>query len=144
MVFHAAHLFPGLRFGLDEERFHAPGGLGDFVALFGSDFGRHFSTSVDAGACFVYATAAGYGRVTQWQSWANGMPTLEHGTHVDGFQNALRRIDWKPAFAAVHVVMRHPRFSAPTRDKLCVEEVRDAVQKALIPPLLAAQEAQKN
>jgi hypothetical protein len=97
----------------------------------------HFNASVDAGLCFVHAAAAGVALKTQWQSWVNGQPTSRHGTHVAGFRSALRTAGWEPEFAAVHVVMREPRFAAPTRDTLCVEEVRPVLRRTLLPLLRA-------
>jgi DNA gyrase subunit B len=139
-VFHAVHLFPGVLIQFNKERFHAPGGLGDLAMLFASRPGPCFGVSVDAGLCFVHAAAAGFSKKAQWQSWVNGAPTPEHGTHADGFRSALRSVGWEPDFAAVHVVMREPRYAGPVKGKLSVEEVHPPLRRALLPLLRSFQQ----
>jgi DNA gyrase subunit B len=137
MIFHAVHLFPGVQIKFNKECFHAPGGLGDLATLFAPHGGLVFSASVEAGVCSVHAAAAGYGKSTQWQSWVNGGPTPDHGSHVDGFRSALRSVRWVPDFAAVHVVMKEPRYAGPIRGGLYTPEAQAAVRQALLPLLRA-------
>jgi len=52
------------------------------------------------------------------QSWVNGQPTADGGTHQDALTRALQKADWNPKVSLVHVVMLKPEFAGPTKNKL--------------------------
>lgn len=52
------------------------------------------------------------------QSWVNGSPTADGGTHQDALMSALQKANWKPKVSLVHVVMLQPEFAGPTKNKL--------------------------
>ena len=136
----AVHFFPGLRIHFENERFHAPGGIGDFTALLWNGSGPSFSASVTTGEYVIHASARGAADQTQWMSWVNGVVTVGHGTHVAGFKDALRKAGWVPGCAGIHVIMLQPRYAGPTKDKLCNDAVQSAVSEALLPLIVAALE----
>ena len=134
-LFETAHLIPGIRIGLDQERFHAPGGLADFIAFLPARTTSHstlndrsFHFRAEAGGILIEAAAKGTAKTCEWVTWCNGSPTPKHGSHRDGFRDALRRERWIPATAMLHIVMKNPRFAAPTRDKLVADHVRGIVR----------------
>jgi len=149
-MFDAAHLHPGIVIELQNERYCAPGGLGDLVS---------FNSFVPAADCFVLNTmhdevaihaAASSStlrsvaifndsdEVTQWTTWANGTRTIygkTSGTHQDAFAEALESVGWRPRIAMIHVVMHQPKFAGPTKTLLDVPEKKAAMVEALIPAL---------
>lgn len=142
VLFDAAHLFPGLRLRLNEETFHAPGGLEDLARFEaarvegrgwreGSD--RFFGHTHD-GAELSFTTAC-YGTVSNVSevnvsSWVNGRRSPGHGTHVDGALDALKEIKWFPAALMLSVVMKEPEYAGPTKDRLRAERARPLVRDA--------------
>lgn len=137
-LFDTAHLFPGVILGLQEETFHAPRGLTDLAEFFsakeepfsGPDQ-RTLNVDIEVDDIHVNAAACGTADTCHWLSWCNGIATSLHGTHVAGFQDALRYEKWTPAAAMIHVVMKQPQFSAPTRASLTNEHVRKVVHQAI-------------
>jgi len=144
-MFDAAHLHPGIVIELQNERFHAPGGLGDLV---------RFNSFSPTSGCFVLNTvhdeiaihAAASGKQpkrfdefaqaneTQWTTWANGVQTAyskTSGTHQDAFDEALKSVGWQPRIAMIHVVMHEPKYAGPTKTKLDVPEKKQAMIDAL-------------
>ena len=73
---------------------------------------------------------------TEWLCFANGARSFEEGTHREAFQHALvRRVGWRPAIAAVSVIMTSPQFVGPTRSKLDVPQMKTAFVDAISPDL---------
>jgi len=136
-LFEVAHLFPGLTVGCREELFHAPGGLLDYAQFMtAAREGRIFSQpavhlNVEMDDIQIVVAAFGTAKVCQWHSWCNGLRTEQHGTHVAGFQDVLKAVEWKPATAMIHVRFNHPQFNAPTRSKLANKNVRTSVRRAI-------------
>lgn len=140
-LFDVAHLFPGMKVQLGDETFHAPGGLADYVQFLASqnEDPCHASTPSrllhvrhESDELTVEAAAVGSSAKCQWLSWCNGTGTRLHGTHVDGFRDALRRKDWTPAVAMISVIMKQPRFSAPMRSKVVNAELRGQVRRVVL------------
>ena len=148
-MFDAAHLHPGIVIELQNERFHAPGGLGDLVS---------FNSFSPLASCFVlntvhaeiaiHAAASGDQRKsfgsshqsdeTNWTTWANGVRTIygkTSGTHQDAFAEALEFVGWQPRTAMIHVVMHEPKYAGPTKTQLDVPEKKQAMLDALTPAL---------
>lgn len=149
-LFDAAHLHPGIVIELQNERFCAPGGLGDFVRF------SSFSTVTD---CFSFNevhdevaihAAASTGTIsvmgsvrsaddsTRWVTWANGVRTIfanTSGTHEDAFAEALESVGWQPRIAMIHVVMREPMYAGPTKAQLDVPDKKQSMIDALQPAL---------
>lgn len=145
-LFDCALLFPGLVLHFHRETFHAPGGLADYVAFLAARpwrrlplYGPVRSFHLRAEADGVRIEAAAYGTEErgecEWMSWCNGSLTGMHGTHVDGFRDALRGGKWTPAAAAINVIMTHPHFAGPSRDKLNNPYVRKLVRDAVLAKL---------
>jgi DNA gyrase subunit B len=138
-LFETAHLVPGLRLSLGRETFFSDRGLVDLAEFFlphtsASRFSspecRHLHLEMEE--AIIDAAAVGTAAKCEWHSWCNGSPTIDHGTHVDGFKEALRKLKWKPAVAMIHVIMKEPRFSAPTQDHLRAVNITKIVRKALL------------
>jgi DNA gyrase subunit B len=135
-LFDAAHLFPGMKFQLNSEVFHAPGGLASYVQFLTMKLGESFSVLPrlfhvrhESEELTLEAAASGTSSGCEWISWCNGTSTWQHGTHVDGFRDALRRQHWTPAVAAINVIMKTPRFAAPTHAKVTSAELRGQVRQ---------------
>jgi hypothetical protein len=58
---------------------------------------------------------------------ANAVPTLEESSHVIGLKRALRRAKWRPAGAAVSVILTSPEYSGPTRQVLNVPGLEKSI-----------------
>jgi DNA gyrase subunit B len=142
-LFDTAHLFPGMLLGLQEETFHAPGGLLDLAEFDSSEkdevFTRPdqaaFKLNVELDDVQINAAACGTAKTCHWRSWCNGMPTIQHGTHVAGFKDALKSAGWIPATAMIHVLLKRPEFSAPTKSWLTTKHVRSVVRRAVLDQL---------
>ncbi len=146
VLFDAAHLFPGLRLRLNEETFHAPGGLADLARFEAARVERRgwregsdrFFGHTHEGDELSFTTAC-YGAVSKVSemkisSWVNGRRSPGHGSHVDGALDALKGLNWFPAALMLSVVMKEPEYAGPTKDKLSVEKARPLVRA----PFLAA------
>ena len=67
---------------------------------------------------------------TRIDSFANFMPSREHGRHVDGLLSAVRAAGKEAGLvAAVHVVLEDVRWGSPTTDRLVSDEVRAPVAR---------------
>lgn len=139
-LFDTAHLFPGVMLGLQEETFHAPGGLLDLAEFESSEQDEDltsakpsaFKLNVELDDVHINAAACGTAKSCRWRSWCNGMPTARHGTHVSGFKDALKSAGWTPAAAMIHVLLKRPEFSAPTKSSLTTKHVRSVVRRAVL------------
>lgn len=139
--FEAVHLMPGLKTKVNEEVFHAPGGLlalAEFEAAtlpwaFRLDFQNHrFGHNYDGE--FLSFSMACLGQTdgdTEVLSWVNGGRTPEHGTHVDGALGALKAVGWKPSVLTISVVMKEPRYAGPVKQQLATAEVKKIVRNEL-------------
>ncbi len=142
-LFDAAHLFPGLILGLQEEVFHAPGGLLELAEFDSSEMDEVFTSpdqavfklNVELDDIQINAAAFGTAKACRWRSWCNGMSTVQHGTHVAGFKDALKSAGWTPAAAMIHVLLKRPEFSAPTKSSLSTKHVRSVVRRAVLDQL---------
>jgi len=142
-LFDTAHLFPGAMLRLQEETFHAPGGLLDLAefeasekdAVFTPPDQSAFKLNVELDEIHINAAACGTAKSCRWRSWCNGMPTAQHGTHVAGFKDALKSAGWTPAAAMIHVLFKRPEFSAPTKSSLTTKHVRSVVSRAVLDQL---------
>lgn len=138
-LFDIAHLFPNVVLGLQHEAFHAKDGLLDLAKFFSSKDDTLLPTSdqpslqvdVEMDGIHINAAACGTAKTCQWLSWCNGLSTSQHGTHVAGFKDALRSVGWTPAAAMIHVLMKQPAFSAPTKSSLATKHVRKVVSNAI-------------
>lgn len=143
--FDAVHLLPGLKISVNEETYHAPGGLlalADFEA--GSRGGANcYQTTSDRfgyiydgeALSFSIACLGQSDKETEIHSWVNGGRTPGHGTHVDGALEALEAVNWVPAVVTLSVVMKEPEYAGPTKDRLGTKKVKSIVRDALEPRL---------
>ncbi len=145
-LFETAHLFPGLRAGLDEEVFDAPSGLRALASAWNRSDAAHreawaarpaFTFRQTLEDCEVEAVALGFGDRTDWYSWVNGSATPGGGSHHRGFAESLAALGWQPSLAMIHVLMRDPTCTARTERELDVPRVADAIRSALSPALAA-------
>ncbi|AFY45690.1 ATP-binding protein [Nostoc sp. PCC 7107] len=139
-LFDTAHLFAGLRIGLNEERFYAPQGLKmlGYIFLTRQTDANNEPFHVTLHHENILIEAAAFGdrfSPTQTFSWVNGARTPDDGSHVEGFSQALAEVNWKPALSLIHIVMYDPRFAGPTRDRLDVPHIKEVIQEALREPL---------
>ena len=113
-------LFPGLAVHFQEEKFHSTKGLVDLLRTeMGIESQPVFSICLQLGGTIVAAAAAGNtDQRTEIASFANAAPTIENSSHVKGLKRALRRAKWKPAGAAISVILSDPSFAGPTRQVL--------------------------
>ncbi|MBN8738961.1 MAG: hypothetical protein J0H86_05595 [Xanthomonadaceae bacterium] len=144
-----AHLFPGLRIGLDTEVFHAPGGMADYLRTLEDPTapaqrrwqdrpafhwrGRYGAYQLDAAAIGFADESA----PCIWRAWVNGRSTPLLGSHVDGFRQALASQSWQPAAALIHLTTYDPPFAGPCRDRYVSDEARAVIRTALAAPLEA-------
>ena len=135
-LFDTAHLFPGVLLGCGQEIFHAANGLTDLATFAAAEpdsvrheGGRLVSIDEQLDGVRVRAAIAGEGKDTQWTSWCNGNQTVLHGSHVDGLRDALRRAKWVPKVAMINVLMTGAHFAGPTKDHLCVLQIREIVRE---------------
>ncbi|MBD2497829.1 hypothetical protein [Nostoc sp. FACHB-280] len=148
-LFDTAHLFAGLRIGLNEECFYAPQGLKmlGYILLTRQTQANNepFHVTLHHNNILIEAAAFGdklrTGIFSDKQqlhtfSWVNGARTPDNGSHVEGFRQALAEVNWKPALSLIHVVMYDPRFAGPTHGKLDVPHIKEVIQEALREPLL--------
>ncbi|ALF54179.1 hypothetical protein ACX27_17185 [Nostoc piscinale CENA21] len=139
-LFDTAHLFAGLKIGLNEERFYAPQGLkmlGYILLTRQTDANNEpFHVTLHHNNILIEAAAFG-DRFSQNRifSWVNGARTPDEGSHVEGFRQALAEVNWEPALSLIHIVMYDPRFAGPTRGKLDVPHIKEVIQEALREPL---------
>ncbi len=161
-LFETSHLFSGLRIGLQEEWFHVPkewglkmlGGMlqGELLYSQVTIYDRMksvegFHLAVRHTDVFIEVAIIGEQQplprrrpreftASHMASWVNGARTCEHGSHVAGLKDALRRVHWQPELSLIHVVMYDPEFAGPTRNQLDAPHIRKAVREALRLPLL--------
>ncbi len=141
-MFEAVHLFPGLIARLDDERFHAPDGLVDLAYLDAREAWNRDRSQSDFAASVrledILVTVAALGRNSDgsvWRTWVNGSRTPLHGSHRLGFEDALRRVQWKPASIALHAVMYDAHYAGPTKDCLEVPHAREVISNGCFPLL---------
>lgn len=138
-LFETAHLYTGFKIGFNEERFHAPKGLQmlgfmllDPLSLDNDPHTPPFHITLHYENVFIEAAAFGDGRSQrQIFSWVNGTRTPAHGSHVEGFSQALKEVSWNPSLKLIHVIMYDPRFAGPTRNKLDVPHIQKVIQDVL-------------
>jgi DNA gyrase subunit B len=149
-LFEIAHLVKGIEIRFQRERFHAPIGLVQLLPfmninldLYDGIYNSHSQQSlpfhatvkrdrvlIDAVACDSIPS-----KNPRIYSWVNGAVSVEEGSHVDGFLNALKEVKWQPASILIHVVMFDPEFAGPMKTKLAVPKIAKIVKDALLEPL---------
>lgn len=145
LLFEGVHLFPGLSVAFQEEKFYSENGLSDLAAFEAqSDFTalnrvhsqRHFGYNyTDEQVSFIFACRGSAKEETRFISWVNGGLTGLGGSHVEGIKDAIYGLDWKPAVALIHVVMREPLYAGPVKDALNVPGLQETVRDALLEPI---------
>lgn len=132
-LFDFAHLVPGLKIGLNEECFYAPGGLLDLAEFVPERIGeRRYGFSGQSPFLILQFAATGESQgPIRIQSWVNGAATDQHGSHVDGALEALDEIRWRPARLMVHIIMREPRYAGPVKRRLVVPKALRQVRALL-------------
>lgn len=115
-----SYLFPGLTVRFQEEDFESRNGLIDLIRCeMGFESPPVFSISARQDGTTITAAAVGdTDQETQIASFANAVPTLDGSSHVNGLKRALRRAKWKPAGAAISVIISNPSYAGPTRQVL--------------------------
>ncbi|HIB64861.1 MAG TPA: hypothetical protein EYO33_07080 [Phycisphaerales bacterium] len=145
LLFEGVHLFPGLTVTFQEEKFYSENGLSDLAAFEAqSDLTslnrvlskRHFGYSyADEHLSFTFACRGSAREETRFISWVNGGLTGMGGSHVEGVKDAIYGLEWKPAVALIHVVMREPLFHGLVKDALSVPGLQETVRDALLEPI---------
>ena len=144
-MFDAAHLFAGLKVGLQDEVFYAPEGLAALAATnFMNGIGRGEPLHLKLDAKNYKFELVAWGRAgntnsrtenakrkTKWASWANGWDTSQGGTHIDACNTAFDEVKWKPKRALVQLLMKEPEFAGPTKQKLNVPHIEKELVKCL-------------
>jgi DNA gyrase subunit B len=114
VFFEIAHLFSGLKIGLQEERFHAPQGLKMFGQMMLANMlksltSEPFHTTLCHENVWIEAAVFSCKQPLNLTfSWVNGIKTVEQGSHIQGFSQALKSVGWKPELSLIHVVMYDP------------------------------------
>ena len=141
-LFLAAHLVPGFRIGLNEERFHSPTGLAALVHILlppTPEARRQppmpFSLHTKVDDVELQLAVLGQAETTRWHTWVNGVPTRERGSDRVGLEKAFSRAGWTPAIVACHLVMHDPQYAGPTRDQLVIPTLSPLLQDVLRKPL---------
>jgi DNA gyrase subunit B len=151
-LFETAHLVKGIEIGFGQERFYAPEGLVqllpfiDMDKCYSSAHLRPFYTtvkteevSIDVVACgstlFTVNDSSYPNKSTKIRAWVNGIVSIEGGSHINGFLNALKDVKWHPELVMINVIMLHPEFAGPTRTKLHLPIIAKLVRSTLIEPL---------
>jgi DNA gyrase subunit B len=131
-------LFPGLSVGFQGEVYGPTAGLIDLIKYEMSiDEAPAFSFSVRANGTIISAAAMGNivegntQQKTQVFSFANAVPTFEESSHVIGLKRALQRTKWRPAAAAISVILSDPRYAGPTRQVLDVPGLEKKISDIL-------------
>lgn len=143
VIFELAHLYPGLHINFNQERFFSSNGLTDYGFLLwkrdctpNNAAHRMFGHRGIVGEIEYQVAAMGHEEnCPVIYSWVNGMSTVENGTHVQGFMNALGNNGWNPQIALVHVVMHNPRYAGPCRDALRSKQVQELLESELTNPI---------
>ena len=137
LIFFASHQFPGFKISLQEETFIVKNGFGDLVeTLLIRNQGqkidvRSFHKSTDVCEMnFAYGIMEGSKNEFKL-SFANGVPTNKGGSHEKGMNRAFRKYGITPNVAIISVVLNQPIFSSPTKAKLYVPDVEEAVERAI-------------
>jgi len=153
-LFDAVHLIPGLKIRLNEETFHAPGGLSDLAAFhmahqyYGQP--RIFRVRESREGLLVDVSLAGSLNSSSEAdspavySWVNGSSTAEHGSHVNGVRKALKSTEWQPQIWLVHVMMESAEWDGRTRNKLGNPEAKTIVSQIVTEALAREDEAPSN
>lgn len=115
-----SYLFPGLVIRFQEEVIESKTGLLELIRNeMKIESQPAFSICVQHGGTIISAAAVGNTNgQTTIASFANAVPTLDGSSHVVGLKRALRRAKWKPAGAAISVVIADPNYDGPTRQVL--------------------------
>lgn len=145
-LFQTAHLFPGLKITFGNETFYSKNGLADFIHIL-YPLDRYSSHGFSKNP-FVFnekiedfhLNLALYGvadikQKTNWISWVNGYETLYNGSHVNGINKALKKVEWQPLAGMVHILHYNPQFAGPTKGKLEIPGLSQKIKKAILPHL---------
>jgi DNA gyrase subunit B len=145
-LFETAHLVKGIEIRLNRERFYSSRGLVQLLPFMGVSLNLlydqynnflPFHTIAKRDRVLIDAVACGTisSKQTKILSWVNGGKSLEAGSHVNGFLNALKEVKWQPKIIMINVVMFDPEFAGPTATKLAVPKIAKIVKSALLEPL---------
>lgn len=136
ILWDACHLFPGVQIGVNREVFYTPVGLADLAPiLVGADthypdFQRNIRVDHPSFQLDIAMLGKSAGE-TSWYSWANGVRTWEHGTHVSAICAALAKARVNPRVALVHVIMREPEYAGPSHGRLNTPGLAQRIQTAV-------------
>lgn len=137
-----AHLVKGIKIKFQQEQFYAPQGLVQLLPQYLQANNIPFDSTpfhytITSQQVLIDVVAYGITKSTKALtfSWVNGGRSIEDGSHVNGFLNALADVQWQPIVLMIHVVMFEPEYAGPTRTKLCVPKIAAIIQKALAKPL---------
>lgn len=151
ILFEASHLFPGLTIRFNDEQYLSKRGLIDLATL------NYFShrSHCDRSEPFSYvleheyfeASIVAIGNLNNNQyndqknfetniiSWANGIKTIKHGTHVIGVTEALKNINWQPEILMVHLISQNVHFCRNPIDKVTNREYVSTIKQSIQKPL---------
>ncbi len=150
-LFETAHLVKGIEIGFGQEIFYAPEGLVQLIPFVGiecdsSTYLRPFYTTIETKEATIDVVACGsspfatnsssyLSKSTKIRAWVNGIVSIEGGSHVNGFLNALNDVEWHPELVMINAILLDPEFAGPTRSKLYLPRISKLVRSTLIEPL---------
>lgn len=133
LLFHAAHLCPGLRLSLNGEDYSSERGLGDLCRVIEplKSFQRpFFEFEGQTGGLIARVAAMGLSGRPELRCWLNGSSVLS-GTLHEGLALAFAESGWTPSLALVHVISKSPSF-----DPLEQREARNPIVGEILRELL--------
>lgn len=132
-----SHLFPGFEIVFNGSNFVEAGGLMSLAESLceGDEQPTLWHRQEYADFQIDLALAGSGSAAPASQSWVNGNPTTDGGTHQDALMKALQRANWKPKVSLVHVVMLQPEFAGPTRNKLWAPSLEEPLEAAFFEAL---------
>ncbi len=150
-LFEMAHLVKGIEIGFGQERFYAPQGLVQLIPFVSTEchslaYLQPFYTTIETQEISIDVVACGSSpwadnnssypsKSTKIRSWVNGIVSIEGGSHVDGCLNALKDVRWHPELVMINVIILHPEFAGPTKNKLHLPRIANLVRSTLLEPL---------
>ncbi|MEM9581808.1 MAG: hypothetical protein AAGA08_01725 [Pseudomonadota bacterium] len=127
-----SHLFPGFEIVFNGSSFIEAGGLMSLAGSLcdGDERPTLWYRQEYADFQIDLALAGSGSAALVSQSWVNGSPTADGGTHDDALMKALRKASWKPKVSLVHVIMLQPEFAGPTKNKLWAPSLKEPLEAA--------------
>lgn len=137
LLFHAAHLCPGLTLTLNGQEYKSAQGLGDLCKVIEplKSFQRpFFDFEGQADGLIVRVAAMGLSGRPELRCWLN-MSSVASGPLLQGFGRAFAESGWTPSLALMHVFSESPSFDLLDQDGECRPVVGEIIHELLCPAL---------